>query len=189
MADPMAVSSWKTGVELGSRGVYGFAVADHGQAQFVVARQHKLAQGGQVDPQIIGVEVKVAADVLKRGAVFRRALGRFAQQKLAVGALGQMAAFFVHLGAVGYFHEEGDVVFYHVTQNAQVNDCAQVVGVGDKGVFHALGKKRAQRSTSDQGGVDVAVAGRTPFQVWFLRPDGRRQIGLDDFGLFVLQKT
>jgi hypothetical protein len=58
-------------------------------------------------PQAVGVEIRVAVDVLERVEVRIRALRDFAQQQAAIGeAAGEVASFAVGGRAAGHFHQE-----------------------------------------------------------------------------------
>ena len=140
-------------------------------------------------PEIVGIEIAKALDVLKLIHLFRRALGNLAQEQTAIGRLGQMAPFAVASRAFCHFHQKGKLFCRHVAQNSRVNNRAQIVRVADKGIFIALVQERLQCAAGVQGQIDVAVARWTPLLVRVIGPNDRGQGVLADFGHFVLQKV
>ncbi len=100
-----------------------------------------------------------------------------------------MATLAVGFGAVGHLHQERQPFVNHVAEDAGVEHRAEVVGIGDKGVFIARPQQLVEHVAGHQGGVEVAVAGRTPFQFRVVGPErGAEVVGIY-FGLLMLAKA
>ena len=73
-------------------------------------------------------------------------------------------------------------------QEVEVKLGAEVVRVGNEGVLDALGEETVQPAGTEQGRVEVTMAGRAPFEVGIGRPDCRFQRIGKDFGDPVLHE-
>ncbi len=170
-------------------GIDRLAIANHRQGQDSVVGVEDVLENIQSDPQCIGIEIAVAVDVLEGGEIVVRALGNFAENELVVFlANGEVATFFIGFRAAGDFHDEGGTGFSEPTQEAQIELGAKVVGVGDERVFDALIQEAIQPAGTEQGGVDVAVAGRAPFQFGVGGPGSWFQCIDQNFGYPVLHE-
>ncbi len=170
-------------------GVHGFLVADHGQAQDPLSLLQELGQGGQVQPEVVGVEVAVALDVLEEVQLLGRALGQLPQDQPLLRVPGQVTALAVCGGAPGHLHEEGEPPVREVAQDVQVDGGAQVVGIADESVLVAGLEQLVQHAAGEQSRVDVPVAGRTPLLGRIRGPLHRLQGLLPDLGDLVLEEV
>src|SRR5947208_14607822 len=97
--------------------------------------QRRLERG-KVDPQIIGVEVAMAANITECGQVFRRALRDLAKDKPPVTPTpGKMTAFGIRLHSIGHLHKKWKFLRSEVAEELVVQPSAEVVRVGDEGIF------------------------------------------------------
>ena len=170
-------------------GVERFFIADHGQREHAAVGVQNFLEGVQAYPERIGVEVAVPGDILEFGNVLIRALGHFPQNQLAVRLPDrQVAAFPVRLRAAGDFHDEGSAAFRKPAEEVHVKLGAQIVGIGDKGVFNAIRQQAVQPAGPQQGRIQVPMAGRAPFQLRLLRAAGRGEAVRQNFRHAVLHQ-
>ena len=83
----------------------------------------------QIYPQVVGIEEGVALDVGKHGFIAAVALSRFSKHQLTVFKPCQMSAFAIHIGSVGYFHQEIQPLALEIAENACVDLSTQVIDV------------------------------------------------------------
>ena len=122
----------------------------------------------------------MALDVLEGIHIGRRALRTLTEHILAVGALRQVTAFAVGLGAPRHLHHKGDLLAGHVAQDARVDSGAQVVDVGRVNVLVAFGDECIEHPATPQDAVQLAVTGRAPFELGVGRPvDGGQCVDAD----------
>lgn len=163
----------------------GFGVSDQGKTEDAAVVLEGLLKVAKVQPDIVGVKVAVTLDILEGVFVFRRALGGFAQEQVSVAVEREVSAFAIYGSAICDLHQKRKVVFCEVSEDREVDTCAEIVCVGDKGVADIGLKERIKESTGDQRKVDIAVTGGTPRQVVVGVLCGR-QIVLADLGDAVL---
>ena len=155
----------------GVAGVGCFFIDDDGEWDESIEAEQLVAQAVQPDPQVIGIEELVAIDVLKRLFIGGRALGAFAeQQATVVAAAGEVPAFAIGGGAAGHFHGEGLTGLGEPGQQCFVEGGPEVIGIGNKGIAHALGQQPVQPAAAQQAGINIAMSRWTPFQIRLGRP-------------------
>ena len=161
---------------------------NHGQGEDSVIGGEGFLEGGEVEPEVVGVEEFVSFDVLEKGKVGFGALGHFAEdQAVVAGADGEVSSFFVGFGAAGDFHREGSFAFGEPVEKAGVEGGAEVVAIGNEGVFDAVGEEAVEPAAAGENGVEVGMSGGTPLELGVLGPSGGGHgLGID-FGDLVLQ--
>ena len=97
-----------------------------------------LVQMGQIYPDIVGVEVSVALDILKSLNFLFRALGDFPQDEVALDMTGDVAAFAVGRCALSHLHHKGKIIGSKEPQKGWLQGCPEVVGIGNKCVCYTL---------------------------------------------------
>jgi hypothetical protein len=102
-------------------------------------------------------------------------LGRLAQDVLAL-ANAEVAALLVVGGALAAFHHEGEVLVGEVSQQIQIQGCAEVVAVAHEHVLDAAREQLIQESASLQRRVQVAVTRGAPFVLWVHRSAGKHRL-------------
>lgn len=117
--------------------------------------------GAQVHPDVVGVEVLELLDRLELVDVLLGHLGNLQQTGLAL-VVDDGTTLDVGLGLVSQLHDVVGLGVDHVLQNAQVNDGAQVVGVGQEDVFDATLEQLVEGARVVERLEDVSVAGRVP---------------------------
>jgi hypothetical protein len=75
-----------------------------------------------------------------------------------------------------------------VAQDHRIENGPEVVGIRDKGEFHAFGEQAVEPAAADQGRVEVAVPWRAPLHGRIGRPDDRFHGGGIDFRDLVLHQ-
>ena len=185
------------GLELvdGGRGlvrrVDGLLVADHRQPEDAVALAHRRVERAQVDPQVVRVDVAVAADVLQRLEVLLGRLRGLAQHEPAVLAPArEVAALAVGLRAVGDLHQRTG----SAPRAARRGCAARARRRGCRSWPRTRTRSRARAARSsmpggDERGVEVAVAGRAPLERRVVGPLDRRQVVDAELRLLVLQEV
>jgi hypothetical protein len=168
--------------------VDGLLVADQRQRHDAVVVGQQLRQRRQMQPEVIGVEVLIAADILEFLRLLRRTLRRLAQDELTIRLLRQVAALAVSGGARRHLHQEGDAIGGEVAENGEIERRTQVVGVAHEDSFVARGEHLLQHAAGDQRRVDVAVTGGTPRLLRVGGPRRRLQRLFPDLWLLVLDK-
>ncbi len=94
-------------------------------------------QCGEVEPEVVGVEVAVVGDVLELFQFVLGALSGFAEEQAAIEPTGEVSAFAIGAGSFGGFHQEGGTGCDEESENVHIESCAEVVRVGDEGVANA----------------------------------------------------
>lgn len=137
----------------------GLAVGDNLHSQLVVL--HDTLDGAEVQPDVVGVEVLELLDGLELVDVLLGHLGDFKQ---ADGSLvvNDGTTLDVGLGLVGQLHDVLGLGLNHVLEDAQVNDGAQVVDVGQEDDLDAALQQLVEDARVVQGLENVTVSGRVP---------------------------
>ena len=136
-----------------------FAVGDDLHAELVVL-DHAL-DGAQVHPDVVGVEVLELLDALEFVDVLLGHLGDFEQASLTL-VVDDCPTLHVCLRLVCQFHDVLCFCLHHVLQDVQVDDSAEVVGVGEEDDLDAAGEQLVEDAGVVEGFVDVAVAWWVP---------------------------
>ena len=76
-----------------------------------------------------------------------------------------MAALAVRRRAAGDLHQERRAAVREIPQDRGIEDRAEIVGVGNEGIFHALGEQPVQPAAADQRRIEIAVTRRAPFVI------------------------
>ena len=126
-------------------GIQGFGIEDHRQIQDS-APAEQLLDAVQPDPDVVGVEVTVAADVLEGVDLFIGALGGFPQNQTAVVKTGQVTALHIGRRFFGNLHHEGKIPVGEISQKRRLDAGAEVVAVGDKGVAQPVAQHFLQQA-------------------------------------------
>lgn len=143
-------------------GVEFFEVADDGEGRGFAGAVEDVLEGGEVEPEVVGVEVAMALDVLEVVEFVLGALGDFAEEEGAADGFGEVSAFAVGGGAAGDFHDEGKVLVGEMAEEGEVEDGAEVVGIGDEGVAEAAVEELVEEAGGGEGDIKIAVAGGAP---------------------------
>ena len=144
-------------------GINSLAVLDHGEGDEPSGLVHNLLELVKTDPKVVSVEELVLGDILEVGLVFIGAHGTLAEDQVLVRvADGEVAALLVVFGTLAAFHHERRIGRGKVGQDLEIKRSAEVVGVGNEHVLHAVGKKGIETTRSNKGGVQITMAGRAP---------------------------
>ena len=159
----------------------GLLVGDDLHLELVLL-DHPL-DGAQVHPDVVGVEVLELLDRLELVDVLLGHLSDLQQTGLAL-VVDDGAPLDIRLGLVGQLHDVVGLGVDHVLQDAQVDDGAQVVGVGEENVLDAALEQLVEGARVVERLEDVSVAGRVPvLQGGVEALGGRQQRILDDPGV------
>lgn len=141
----------------------GLAVGNDLHFQLVVL--NNTLDGFDVHPDVVGVEVLELLDRLELVNVLLGNLGDFQQ---AHGALvvDDGATLDVSLGLVGKLHNVFGLCLHHVLQDAQINNSAQVVNVGQENNLNTTLQQLVQDSRVIQGLEDITVSRGVPLVNW-----------------------
>ena len=144
---------------------------------------HHTLDGSEVHPDVVGVEVLELLDRLELVDVLFGHLGDF-QQSCATFVVNDSTTLDVSLCLVGQLHNVLGLALDHVLENAQVDNSAQVVSVGQEDDFDASVQEFIQDATVVERFKHVTVAGRVPVGQLGVRGLGRRQERiLEDTGI------
>mmetsp|Transcript_9927 Transcript_9927/g.15290 ORF Transcript_9927/g.15290 Transcript_9927/m.15290 type:complete len:479 (+) Transcript_9927:1439-2875(+) len=123
-------------------GVNSLFVHDHWKRDKTTKLVNDFLKLIKTDPQVIGVEITMLANVLEVLFILIRAHGRFTKDKLLIFiAYSQVASLLVIFSTLAAFHHEGCVFFGKVGQNFKIKSSSKVVGVGNKHVFESILEK------------------------------------------------
>ncbi len=136
----------------------------------------QVTQWAQRQPDVVGIEVAVAADVLEGLHIVTGALGTFAQHQASIAGLGQVAPFAVGVGTGGDFHQKGNLVASNIAEDTQIGGGTEVVDIGRKEVFVAIGDELVEGAATPQHAVEFAMAGGAPFEGGVVGPGHGLQV-------------
>ena len=137
----------------------GFAVGDDLHAELVVL--HHALDGAEVHPDVVGVEVLELLDALELVDVLLGHLSDFEQAGLAF-VVDDGATLHVCLRLVRQFHDVLCFCLHHVLQDIQVDDSAEVVGVGEEDDLNAAGEQLVEDAGVVEGFEDITMAWWVP---------------------------
>lgn len=137
----------------------GLAVGDNLHLKLVVLDD--ALDGLEVQPDVVGVEVLELLDRLELVDVLLGDLGNLEQADRAV-VVNDGATLDISLGLVGKLHDVLGLGLHHVLQDAQVDNAAQVVDVGEEDDLDAALEQLVEDARVVQRLKDVTVAGRVP---------------------------
>lgn len=156
----------------------GLAVGDNLHLQLVVL--HHALDGLDVHPDVVGVEVLELLDRLELVDVL---LGNLSNLQQAHGALvvDDGTTLDIGLGLVGQLHDVLRVGLHHVLQDAQVDNSAQVVHIGQEDDLDTTLQQLVQNARVVERLENVTVAGRVPFVDWRVKGlgDGEERVLVD----------
>ena len=135
------------------------AVRDDLHAQLIVL--HDALDRTQVHPDVVGVEVLELLDALELVDVLLWHLRDFEQASLAL-VVDDGATLDVSLRLVCQLHDVLRSCLHHVLQDVEINDGAEVVGVGKEDDFDAAVEQLVEDAGVEERLEDVAVAWRVP---------------------------
>ena len=139
--------------------------------------------GAQAHPDVVGVEVLELLDGLELVDVLLGDLGDLEQAGLAL-VVDDGATLDVGLGLVRQLHDVLGLGVDHVLQDAQVDDGAEVVGVGEEDVLDAALEQLVEGARVVERLEDVTVAGGVPvLERGVVALGGGEQGVLDDAGV------
>ena len=151
--------------------------------------ESNLRQRGEVQPHVVGIEVAVAAHVLKGGFGVGRALRRLAQGETAVAQMAEMAALAVGRRPVGRLEQKISPFCSHETEDRRVEHCAQVVCVGDECVLDAGFEQPVKEAGGGDGCEKITVAGWAPLELRVVREYRRNHPAREDLRYLVLEES
>merc|ERR1712232_787417 len=105
--------------------------------------------------------------VLEGLFIFIWALRRLPQNE-AITFLCQVTTFLVSVRTLCNLHHESCIFAGEVLQQLQVKGRTKIVAVGHKHILFSLSNELIKLPTSQQGGIQVAVAWRAPLVLWVL---------------------
>ncbi|MPM68631.1 hypothetical protein SDC9_115565 [bioreactor metagenome] len=147
------------------------AVADQRQPRHTAPRGERVAQRDQVEPQVVGVEVRVAVLVGEPAHVVLGRLRRVTQDHPPVGLPpAEMAALAVRRGPPAHLRGVRCPARREPAGDPPVGGGTEIVRVGGVGVPVAAGDQLVEQPGAEQSDVDVTVAGRAPLQRGVRRP-------------------
>ena len=165
-------------------------VLDQRQAEDPLARDEHVAQDLQVEPEVVGVEEGVTVLVGEEAHLVGRCLRGVAQDDAAVAlAHRQVAALDVGRRAAAHLRGVGGAGGGEPAGDASGGGGPQIVRVGGHGVRVTALQQGVEDARGDQGGVDVAVPGRAPFEIGIRLPCHRGEVVGAQLGLAVLQEV
>ncbi|KAI6876546.1 putative UTP--glucose-1-phosphate [Hortaea werneckii] len=135
------------------------AVGDDLHGKLVVL-DHTL-DGTDVHPDVVGVEVLELLNRLELVHVLLGHLSNFEQTSLAL-VVNDGTTLDISLGLVRQLHDVLSLGLNHVLQDVQVNDSAQVVGVGQEDDLNAALKQLVENTRVVERLEDVTVTWRVP---------------------------
>lgn len=137
----------------------GLAVGDDLHLQLVVL--NNTLNGLNVHPDVVGVEVLELLDRLELVDVL---LGHLSNLEQTDGALvvNDGTTLDISLGLVGQLHDVLGLGLNHVLQDAQIDNGAQVVNVGQEDDLDTTLNELVEDSRVVQGLEDITVSGRIP---------------------------
>ena len=137
----------------------GLAVGDDLHLELVILND--ALNGLEVHPDVVGVEVLELLDRLELVDVLLGHLGDFEQAHAAL-VVDDGAALDVGLGLVGQLHDVLGIGLDHVLEDAEVDDGAEVVGVGEEDDLDTALEELVEDARVVQRLEHVTVAGRVP---------------------------
>ena len=150
----------------------GLAVGDDLHGKLVVLN-HALDRL-EAHPDVVGVEVLELLDGLELIDMLLGYLRNFEQTHRAF-VIDDGTTLDISLGFVRQLHDVLGFGVHHVLENTEIDDGAQVVGVGEEDVFNAAVNKLVENARVVQRLEDVTVAWRVPVGNVRISRLGRRE--------------
>lgn len=139
----------------------GLAVGDNLHLELVVL--NNALDGVEVEPDVVSVEVLELLDRLELVDMLLGDLGNFEQADRAL-VVNDGTTLDIGLGLVGQFHDVLSLSLHHVLQDAQINDTAQVVNIGQEDNLNTTLEQLVEDTRVVEGLENVTVAGRVPLR-------------------------
>ena len=117
--------------------------------------------GAEVHPDVVGVEVLELLDRLELVDVLLGNLGNLKETGLAL-VVNDGATLDVSLGLVGQLHDVLSARLDHVLEDVEVDDSAEVVGVGEEDNLNTTLEELVKDARVVERLEDVTVSGRVP---------------------------
>lgn len=137
----------------------GLAVGDNLHLELIVL--HHTLDGLEVKPDVVCVEVLELLDRLELVDVLLGNLGNFEQADRAL-VVDNGTTLDIGLGLVGQLHNVLGVGLHHVLEDAEIDDSAQVVDVGQEDDLDASLKELVENARVVQRLENVTVTGGVP---------------------------
>lgn len=150
----------------------GLAVGNDLHLQLIVLN-HAL-DGLNVHPDVVGVEVLELLDGLELVDVLLGDLSDLQQAHRAL-VVNDSATLDIGLCLVGQLHDVLGLGLHHVLQDAQVNNSAKVVHVGQEDDLNATLNQLVEDARVVEGLKDVTVSRRVPLVNWRIEALGHRE--------------
>jgi hypothetical protein len=137
----------------------GLAVGDNLHLKLIVL--NNALDGLEVKPDVVGVEVLELLDGLELVNMLLRNLGDFEQADRAL-VIDNGTTLDIGLGLVGQLHDVLGVGLHHVLEDAEIDDSAQVVDVGQEDDLNASLKELVENARVVQRLENITVTRRIP---------------------------
>lgn len=139
--------------------------------------------GTEVEPDVVGVEVLELLDRLEIVDVLLGNLSNFEQTNRAI-VVDDGTTLDIGLGLVGEFHDVLSLGLHHVLENAQVDNGAQIVHVGEEDDFDAALEELVENARVIERLKDITVTRRVPLADGRVIVAGNGKLGiLEDSGV------